>query len=67
MALDERDFYVKSHLAYGVDTIRHRLWDHLLRHIPAHEDITVENPCTFVGHVEEHRGKQNVMRIMVLH
>lgn len=56
MELDESDFWVQSYLAYGVDTIRYRLWSHLTRHVPPDGASTVENPCGFLGHEENFKG-----------
>lgn len=56
MELDESDFWVQSYLAYGVDTIRYRLWSHLVRDAPVDGDVDIDNPCTFVGHVEQFKG-----------
>lgn len=56
MELDESDFWVQSYLAYGVDTIRYRLWNYLTSHAPPDESMDVENPCSFAGHVENFKG-----------
>jgi len=56
MELDESDFWVQSYLAYGVDTIRYRLWNHLVRGAPVDEEVDLENPCTFIGHIEYFKG-----------
>lgn len=60
MELDESDFWVQSYLAYGVDTIRYRLWSHLVRHAPPDVSIDVANPCTFTGYIEHFKGHRLV-------
>ncbi len=57
-ALDQSDFWVQSYLAYGVDTIRYRLWSHLTRHVAPDPGVAgaVENPCAFPGHEEWFKG-----------
>lgn len=64
-ALDQSDFWVQSYLAYGVDTIRYRLWSHLTRHLAPMDPAVVagaavENPCAFSGHEEWFKGHRLV-------
>ena len=64
-ALDESDFWVQSYLAYGVDTIRYRLWSFLTRHVAPMDPAlvagtAVENPCAFAGHEEWFKGHRLV-------
>jgi len=64
-ALDQSDFWVQSYLAYGVDTIRYRLWSHLTRHVAPMDPAVVagaavENPCAFPGHEEWFKGHRLV-------
>jgi len=65
--LDEDDFFAVSHLAYGCDTMRLRLWD---TWVQDHETGCIEeeapeacnrdqpilNPCAFEGYELEHKG-----------
>jgi len=64
-ALNQSDFWVQSYLAYGVDTIRYRLWSHLTRHVAPMDPAVVagaavENPCAFSGHQEWFKGHRLV-------
>lgn len=55
-SLDQSAFWVQSYLAYGVDTIRYRLWSHLTRHVAPDAASVVDNPCGFPGHEEWFKG-----------
>ncbi|CBJ49083.1 conserved unknown protein [Ectocarpus siliculosus] len=54
------DFWGASHLGYGVAEVRLRMWDLLVETPPVpegdeHGDVV--NPCSFVGRVDEWKGR----------